>query len=315
MARPSDEKGRAMATIITPGGRVPGGSSMSEITRALWVRLLMYALWLTLAAAAVAIVDPETSTAGIGALLLAITAAVGIVRPFRGSHLIVAGVAAIAYASIQALRSMAPDVDPDAPYLPAAAVGAVALALSAIVAEQIRGVLRGYDEELAARQNTIDELETIDPITGCVKRVHGERIITSEVERARRYQRNLTILLVGPDDWLEINHARGAETAQALLVEAAKAYVDNVRTVDRVINMTVPDFAVLLPETNLEGAQIVAEKLADSGTELFGTQVRVGIAAFPEDQVTGAGLMHEAQEALSFARTAQIPVASRSLLS
>lgn len=288
---------------------------MSEITRALWIRLLMYALWLTLTAAAIAIVDPETSTAAIGAVLLAITAGVGIVRPFRGSHLIVAAAAAIAYAGIQAVRSAAPDVDPDAPYLPAAAVGAIAMALSAIVAEQIRGVLRTYDEELRARQQTIDELETIDPVTGCVKRAHGERILNAEVERSRRYQRSLTLLLVGPDDWTEITHARGADAAGELLVEAAKSYVDHVRTVDRVIHMAVPDFAVLLPETNLEGAQFVAEKLADAGTELFGTQVRVGIAAFPEDQVTGAGLMHEAQEALSFARTAQIPVASRSLLS
>lgn len=43
--------------------------------------------------------------------------------------------------------------------------------------------------------------------------------------------------------------------------------------------------------------------------------MRAGIAGFPEDDVTGTGLVAEAEEALSFARIAQITVASRSLLS
>ena len=67
----------------------------------------------------------------------------------------------------------------------------------------------------------------------------------------------------------------------------------------------------LLPFTTA----VVAEKLANLASGLFGTQVRAGIAGFPEDDVTGTGLVAEAEEALSFARIAQITVASRSLLS
>ncbi len=74
------------------------------------------------------------------------------------------------------------------------------------------------------------------------------------------------------------------------------------------------DFAALLPETDIEGAQVVAEKMVATGSERIGTDVRAGVAVFPEDEVTGSGLMAEAEEALSFARTAHIGVASRSLL-
>jgi hypothetical protein len=72
--------------------------------------------------------------------------------------------------------------------------------------------------------------------------------------------------------------------------------------------------AALAVGRTVEGAQVVAEKLANLGTDLFGTQVRAGIAGFPEDDVTGSGLIAESEEALSFARIAQITVASRSLL-
>jgi hypothetical protein len=59
---------------------------------------------------------------------------------------------------------------------------------------------------------------------------------------------------------------------------------------------------------------VVAEKLANVGTEIFGTHVRAGIAGLPDNDVTGAGVTAKAEEALSFARIAQITVASRSLL-
>ncbi|MSQ36516.1 MAG: hypothetical protein EXR63_05195 [Dehalococcoidia bacterium] len=80
------------------------------------------------------------------------------------------------------------------------------------------------------------------------------------------------------------------------------------------IHIEGPDFAVLLPETDLDGAQLAAEKLGADGATQFGVVVRAGVAAFPEDDVSGSGLLAEAEQALAFARLAQIPVASRTLL-
>jgi len=60
---------------------------------------------------------------------------------------------------------------------------------------------------------------------------------------------------------------------------------------------------------------VVAEKIAIVGEEILGQEVRTGIASFPDDEVTAAGLMREAEEALAFAQAASIRVASRNLLS
>ncbi len=287
---------------------------MSDITRGLWVRLFMFALWLTLAAGALAVVDPETDTAVGGVVLLAVIAGLSILLPFPASHLAFAAVAALAYALVQGLRSAATDADPDAPYLQAAVVGAFGLAITAMVAEQIRRSLFAYDEELFSRLRVIDEIQSVETETGAVKRSHAQRLLTEEVERARRYNRSLAIVLFGPDLWQEVVDDRGEEDAAQLLVDTSASYLATLRSVDTLIRMENADFAALLPETDIEGAQVVAEKMVTIGSERIGTDVRAGVAVFPEDEVTGSGLMAEAEEALSFARTAHIGVASRSLL-
>ncbi|MBM4410602.1 MAG: hypothetical protein FJ037_04630 [Chloroflexi bacterium] len=77
------------------------------------------------------------------------------------------------------------------------------------------------------------------------------------------------------------------------------------------------EIVALLPETPVAGAQVVAEKLVDVGEVILGGggELRAGIAGFPDDEVTGTGLIREATEALHFAMAASIRVASRSLLS
>jgi GGDEF domain-containing protein len=287
---------------------------MSEITRLLWIRLFIFSVWLTLAAGGIAIVDPETDSAVLGVVLLGATAGLGILRPFPGSHVALAALSAVLYAGLQGVRATAEGADPDAPYLPAAGVGAFGIVLTAMIADSIRNSLLAYDDELSIRQRVIEDLESVDPATGALKRPHAERLIAAEVDRARRYARNLTLIVCGPDNWDDIVTARGQEAAERIVAEAGQAYLATMRVMDRVIHLQGPDFGVFMPETGLEGGLVVAEKLCELGSELFRTQVRAGIAGFPEDDVTGSGLMAEAEEALEFARIAQITVASRSLL-
>lgn len=287
---------------------------MSDITRVLWIRVFLFTVWLALAAGAIAVVDPRTDSAGLGVVLLAATAGLGVLRPFRGSHIALAAGSALIYAGLQGIR-VAGSTDPNAPYLQAAGIGAFGFVLTVIIADSIRRSLTDYDDELAARLHVIDELESVEAATGAVKRSHADRLINGEVERARRYGRSLTLVILGPDDWEEIVHERGEDAATRLIAEVGHAYLEHARSIDRVIHLSGPDFGALLPETGLDGAQVVAEKLANLASDVFGTQVRAGIAGFPEDDVTGTGLVAEAEEALSFARIAQITVASRSLLS
>lgn len=287
---------------------------MSEYTREIWLRVLIVCVWIGLAIGGVMVLDPERDTAAAGAFLITLVAGLSVLRPFRASHLVVAVIAATGYAAVQGLRAAAPDADPDATYLYAAGVGAFAIVLTAIVGDLLRNALVGYDEELTARARVIEEIEAVDPQTGAMKRNHADRLLNSEVERARRYGRPFTLLMVGPDDWNEYATRVGAQQADRTMAELSQGLLARLRNVDTLIEMGAARFAALLPETGVEGAQVVAEKLVASAEEILGADVRTGIAAFPDDEVTSAGLMREAEEALSFARAASIRVASRSLL-
>jgi diguanylate cyclase (GGDEF)-like protein len=287
---------------------------LSDYTREIWVRIAMLALWLTLAVGGVMVVDPERDTAVAATVLLALTAGLSILRPFPASHLVFAALAAAGYAAVQGLRLIAPGSDPNAPYLPAAAVGAFAIVFTAIVGDLMRNALLAFDDELAARARVIDEVESVDPRTGATKRHHADRLLNSEVERARRYGRPFTLLMIAPDDWDEYLQRVGPAQAERTIAELAQHFLARLRTVDTLIQVEGARFAALLPETGIEGAQVAAEKLVAAGEEALGMEVRTGIASFPDDEVTAAGLMREADEALSFAHAASIRVASRSLL-
>lgn len=286
---------------------------MSEYTREIWVRVLMLAVWLALAIAGVMVVDPERDTAAAAAVLIAMTAGLSVLRPFPASHLAFAALVAAAYATVQGLRAAATDADPDATYIPAAAVGAFSIVVTAIAGDLLRNALMSYDQELTARARVIEEIETVDPRTGAIKRSHADRLLNAEVERSRRYGRPFTVMMIAPDDWDEHVQRVGAQ-AERTMAELAQHLLARLRVVDTLIQIDGARFAALLPETDIEGAQVVAEKVAGAAVEVLGAEVRAGIAAFPEDEVTAAGLMREAEEALAFAQAASIRVASRSLL-
>jgi diguanylate cyclase (GGDEF)-like protein len=288
---------------------------VTDYTREIWLRVLMLTFWLAFAIGGVVVLDPSRDTAAIGALLIAVTSGLSVLRPFPGSHLIFAALAASGYAAVQALRALATDADPNAPYIPAAAAGAFAIVVTAIAADLLRNAFLAYDEELTSRSQVIEEIETVDPRTGATKRTHAERLLSGEVERARRYARPFTVLVIGPDDWDEYVQRVGKQQSDRTVAELSQHFLARLRVVDTLIHLEAARFAALLPETGVEGAQVVAEKIAASGEEVLGQEVRAGIASFPDDEVTPTGLMREAEEALAFAQAASIRVASRSLLS
>ncbi|MCK9485397.1 MAG: diguanylate cyclase [Dehalococcoidia bacterium] len=287
---------------------------MSEYMREIWIRVVMLAVWLALAVGGVVVLDPERDTAALAAALIAASAGLSILRPFGASHLLFAALAAAAYAAVQGLRAVADGAEPDAPYVPAAAAGAFAIVITAIAGDLLRNALLAYDAELHARARVIEEIEAVDPVTGATKRAHADRLLNDEVERARRYGRPFTLLMIGPDAWAEHVQRVGPAQAERVVAELAQHLLARLRAVDTLIHMEDARFAALLPETGLEGAQVVAEKIVTVGEELLGLEVRTGIASFPDDEVTAAGLMREAEEALAFASIASIRVASRNLL-
>lgn len=116
---------------------------------------------------------------------------------------------------------------------------------------------------LVARAATERELALTDPLTGLGNRRFFQEIAQIELHRSRRYQRPLSLAYVDVDRFKQVNDTQGHDAGDALLQLIARETLSALRTSDVVARVGGDEFAMLLPETPLEGAEIALEKLRE----------------------------------------------------
>jgi diguanylate cyclase (GGDEF)-like protein len=100
-----------------------------------------------------------------------------------------------------------------------------------------------------------------DFLTGLPNRQAYQERITHETERANRYARPLSILMVDIDNFKLVNDTLGHEWGDIVLQKIAGHLGTNLRNVDFVARFGGEEFIVILPETNLDGALELADRL------------------------------------------------------
>ncbi|MFQ5444345.1 MAG: GGDEF domain-containing protein, partial [Nitrospinales bacterium] len=100
-----------------------------------------------------------------------------------------------------------------------------------------------------------------DSLTGLWNRRIIEELSKKELERASRYQRNLSLLLIDIDNFKKINDRYGHDIGDLALKHFATISINNLRQADLVGRWGGEEFVVLLPEIDANGASVVAEKL------------------------------------------------------
>ncbi len=113
-------------------------------------------------------------------------------------------------------------------------------------------------------QNDADrlaELAHTDPLTGLANRRHLIEQLEREFARARRYHRPLSLIYLDLDGFKAINDRHGHMVGDQVLQGAARSMRAVLRSTDLLARIGGDEFAVLLPETNLDGAHNVALKL------------------------------------------------------
>lgn len=174
------------------------------------------------------------------------------------------------------------------------------------------------------REQELRESSFVDDLTGLFNRQYFHRVLTSEVERARRTGRTLALLLVDVDHLGEVNRTFGMDVGDALLASIASALrgVAHTDSAEAVYEVNVPcrvggeELALIIPEvarstddeTPIEDrALAIAEGLREDIERVrvndVGVTASIGLALLPRDGETPDALLDAADRML--ARAAQ----------
>ena len=142
-------------------------------------------------------------------------------------------------------------------------------------------------------KKSLEELRTLavrDPLTGFFNRRFLVDRLPAELKRASRYERPFSVILFDLDHFKEVNDRFGHSAGDRVLQACARALESSLREdLDWVVRYGGEEFLVVLPETDLEGAKVVAERvrtaIAATTTEVEKRMVRVtaslGVASLP----------------------------------
>ena len=105
------------------------------------------------------------------------------------------------------------------------------------------------------------ESATYEGLTGLLRREAILEQLDRELERALRYSRPLTIAMADLDHFKEVNDRHGHLAGDALLRRIAKVVAGGLRSTDWIGRYGGEEFLLVLPETDMAGAAMVAEKI------------------------------------------------------
>ena len=166
--------------------------------------------------------------------------------------------------------------------------------------------------ENARLHRLVERQAVTDGLTELANRRQFEEALAAEINRAERFGGTLALVLADLDNFKQVNDRYGHQAGDDVLRRFADVLRETVRDIDVPARYGGEEFAVLLPQTDMEGAERLAERLREAMAERPMRPARArsspctasfGVASFP-DAPTPAALFAAADEALYRAKAA-----------
>jgi len=184
---------------------------------------------------------------------------------------------------------------------------AIKVRLSGREVQGERGKIEGYEviiEDVTRQRELEDSLRdqaTRDPLTGLANYRRLIDVLDSEIKRSSRTGRQFAVLLFDLDQLKRINDRYGHLTGSQALCRLADALCLDCRDIDTAARFGGDEFALVLPETGADPAQLVAQRicstLAADGRDPQ-ISASVGAAIYPQDGEAIESLLSAADLAL-----------------
>ncbi len=123
-------------------------------------------------------------------------------------------------------------------------------------------------KQLEAQASRLERLSRTDALTGVPNRRAFEERLAVELQRSRRGEQPVSLLMVDIDDFKLVNDTYSHAVGDSVLRAVAETLVDCTREIDLVARIGGEEFVVLLAETDTEGAANVAQKIVEAVAKL-----------------------------------------------
>ena len=172
-------------------------------------------------------------------------------------------------------------------------------------------VLSSSLERLQTRIAEVEAKATTDQLTDLLNRLACLQVLTTEIERANRYDRQLAVALIDIDHFKRVNDTHGHAAGDEVLRQVAGLLRSNIRAVDAVGRYGGEEFLIVMPETDINGAIASAENIRravgrgavkvvlPTGTIETNVTISIGVAGrFGSESLDVDRLLREADGAL-----------------
>ena len=175
--------------------------------------------------------------------------------------------------------------------------------------QRIYAVARDVTEQ----KQMIEQLGTLastDPLTGAANRRTFFERARAELDRTRRYNGTLAMLMIDIDHFKEINDTHGHDAGDMVLVELVECCRKTLRTSDIFARIGGEEFAAVLVQTDAKAARLTAERLrqaierlkVETGRAVITFTVSVGLALHPSGDATVESVLKQADQCLYTAK-------------
>jgi diguanylate cyclase (GGDEF)-like protein len=165
----------------------------------------------------------------------------------------------------------------------------------------------------AVRIGEAERLSQTDDLTKLHNARYLRQFLLNEIRRARRYGSSVAALFLDLDDFKQVNDAHGHLAGSHVLMEIAAVVLSSIRDTDAVARYGGDEFVIVLPDTEIELAGTVAERIREKVASHFfhaGRNLKLtltasfGVAAFPEHASSPQQLIACADTAMYEAKAA-----------
>jgi len=181
------------------------------------------------------------------------------------------------------------------------------MAIPFIIFGMINGLLFGlYNYRVNFFREKSRLLSITDELTQTNNRRYFVNELEKEIERSKRFSRNLSLIILDIDKFKYYNDTYGHIFGDKIIKSVARSLTETVRKIDFVARYGGDEFVIVMPETEKSMANILAERLQKKFSQDFfkdnefqiKISVSIGIASFPNDAKNADELIRNADLAL-----------------